>query len=84
MIFVAENQKRWGARGAGVRWGILCTSPINGAKCLLQIDASHFYIADYKEEARLYLNDPENVDQRNRKMYRMKIVKLQESYTLIS
>jgi hypothetical protein len=82
--FVVTGTKRWGASGRGVRWGILCTSPHNGHKELLQVDDCHFYIAEYKEEARLYLIDPDNVDQNTRKTFKMKIVKLQESYTLVS
>jgi hypothetical protein len=83
MTFHVPKSKRWGAKGGGIRWGILCTSPHNGSKELLQVDQCHFYIAEYKEEARLYLIDPDNVDQRNRKLWKMKIVKLQESYTIV-
>ena len=83
MTFVAPNSKRWGARGGGIRWGILCTDS-NGHKSLLTIDCCHFYIAEYKEQARLYLNDPKNVMPQLRKEYKMKVVKLQEVYHLVS
>jgi hypothetical protein len=83
MTFTAPNSKHWGARGGGIRWGILCTDR-NGHKELLQVDRCHFYIAEYKLEAQLYLRDPDNVDPRNRKLFKMKIVKLQESYSLVT
>lgn len=82
MTFTVPNSKRWGSRGGGIRWGVLCTNPYDGQKELLMVDKCHFYIAEYKEEARLHLED--NIDVRNRKIWKMKIVKLQESYSVIA
>jgi hypothetical protein len=84
MTFIVSDAHRWGDRGRGVRWGILCTNPHDGSQELLQTDRCHFYIADYKEEARLYLINPKNVDQHTRKVHKMKVVKLQEVYHLVS
>jgi hypothetical protein len=80
MKFIVSDSKRWGARGNGIRWGILCTDS-NGTQSLYQIDRCHFYIADYKEQARLYLI---KLDPHMRKAWKMKVVKLQEAYHLAS
>lgn len=80
MTFVVSDAHRWGDRGRGIRWGILCTRH-DGGKELYQTDRCHFYIADYKEEARLYLI---RLDPHMRKAFKMKVVKLQEVYHLAS
>lgn len=84
MNFVIPDSKRWGTKGGGIRWGILCTDPNDGRQSLLLADRRHFYIADYKKEALLSLSDPDNVWPHNRKLFKMKVVKLQESYALLS
>lgn len=79
--FISPNKGSYSFHGAGVRWGILCTNH-DGSQELLALDRRHFAIFEFKESARLFLNDPEEVDQNTRKFFKMKIVKLIETYTL--